>query len=163
MIKRFYFPLIVSVYEKTGWGMDWDDYIEGGGELASLYRGEIENAFDEYNDGDDMTAYFDESETAKAKIQHIEWRFESVNNCLYGRVDVALSASLTEDETEIVKDWITGQNSDGLGEGFEQRVIKVPDGEITVSFWSEDDKYQIYDENEFYKAVRSRKYEEAKA
>jgi len=30
---------------------------------------------------------------------------------------------------------VCGQNSDGYGEGFEQRPIKTPDGEIYVSFW----------------------------
>lgn len=156
MIKKFYFPLKVYVNERSDWGIDWDDYIEADGELAGHYRGEIENAFDKYNDGDDMTAYFDESETAKAKIQHIEWRFEYVNDCLYGSVYVALSAALTEAEVDAVKDWITGQNSDGLGEGFEQRVIDIPDGCLTVCFWDNGDEYQIYDEIEFNKAVRGR-------
>lgn len=31
-----------------------------------------------------------------------------------------------------------GQNSDGYGEGFEQRPIKTPDGEIYVSFWDSE-------------------------
>lgn len=46
---------------------------------------------------------------------------------------------LTEVETAKLLDFITGQLSDGWGEGFEQRPIKTNDGEIFVSFWNSED------------------------
>ena len=78
------------------------------------------------------------------------WGFESVNCCLYGKVTVTLAEELTEKETEEVKEYICGQNSDGLGEGFEQQEIRIGyDEEIYVSFWNSGDNYWIYDEDEF--------------
>src|SRR5699024_243266 len=37
-----------------------------------------------------------------------------------------------------LQDYITGQYSDGWGEGFEQRDIEVEDGILNVHFWQED-------------------------
>lgn len=47
-----------------------------------------------------------------------------------------LKKSLSGEETAELLDFVTGQNSDGYGEGFEQRPIKTPDGKIYVSFWN---------------------------
>lgn len=46
---------------------------------------------------------------------------------------------LTEDEEAELKEFITGQNSDGLGEGAEQQDIKIPDGIMNVHFWNSGD------------------------
>ena len=157
MIKKFYFPLTVSVYEKNEDDYWCDEAVEYDGAYADDYRSKIERRFDGYND-DDMADYFNESDskTAKAKLQSMIWGFESVNGCLYGKVSVTLSEELTSEEVEAVKDYICGQNSDGLGEGFEQQEIRTDDGEIYVSFWHRGDDYWIYDEDEFNSMVRNK-------
>lgn len=156
MIKKFYFPLTVSVYERDENGWWSDDAVEYDGRYADILRGEIERRFDGYND-DDMSDYFNESDskTAKAKLQSMIWGFESVSGCLYGKVSVTLSEELTSEEVEAVKDYICGQNSDGLGEGFEQQSIRVDDEEIYISFWHRGNDYWIYDEDEFNDKIRS--------
>ena len=153
MIKKFYFPLTVSV--RTRGDYDWgDDYEQYDGTYVYYHRGKIENKFDGYNDYD-MVEYFDESETAQAKLQSMIWGFESVNGCLYGKVDVTISEELTDEETDTVKEYICGQNSDGLGEGFEQQEIRIGyDEEIYVSFWHNGNDYWIYDEDEFNNKIR---------
>ena len=156
MIKKFYFPLTVNVSERSDCG--WSDGYEFDGRYADMHRGAIERKFDGYND-DDMADYFDEyySKTAKAKIQSMIWGFESVNDCLYGKVNVTLSEELTEKEIEEIKEYICGQNSDGLGEGFEQQEIRISyDEEIYVSFWNPGDNYWIYDEDEFNSKVKNK-------
>lgn len=157
MIKKFYFPLTVSVYGRDEDGYWENDAVEYDGEYADEYRSDIEKGFDGYND-DDMVDYFDEgdSETAKAKLQSMIWGFESVNSCLYGTVTVTFSEELTNEETEAVKDYICGQNSDGLGEGFEQQPIRINDEEIYVSFWHGGNDYWIYDEDEFDIKIRKK-------
>ena len=48
------------------------------------------------------------------------------------------------------KDWILGQNSDGLGEGFEQQDIEIDDGILNVHFWNSSDEYYVENEDDFY-------------
>lgn len=55
---------------------------------------------------------------------------------------------MTESETDIMKDWISGQNSDGWGEGFEQRPIDTEDGDLYVSFWNGGDDYAVMTQDE---------------
>ena len=151
MIKKFYFPLTVNGYGRDEDGYWSDETIEYDGKYADCYRSQIERKFDGYND-DDMAEYFSESDskTAKAKLQSMIWGFETVNGCLYGKVTATLLEELTEEEKSAVKDYICGQNSDGLGEGFEQQEIRIEYGEeIFVSFWHRGDDYWIYDEDEF--------------
>lgn len=48
------------------------------------------------------------------------------------------------------KAWILGQNSDGLGEGFEQQDIEIDDGILNVHFWNSSDEYYVENEDDFY-------------
>ena len=147
MVKSFYFPLTVYCYNSGRYEGDECDE-----KIALIYRSYIEKAFSEYQGEDvDMAKYFGErrSKTASKKTKRIEWKFEETKNRLYGRVDVLLTEELTADETEALKDWICGQNSDGLGEGFEQREFRAGDMILSVCFWNSSDDYRIYDETEF--------------
>lgn len=150
MIKKFYFPITVSVRGRGDY--DWsDDCIEYDGVYAYKHREVIENALDD----EDMLEYMWDEDGPKEKIKSMYWGFEDYNGCLYGKVDVELNEPLTSDEIEQIKDYICGQNSDGLGEGFEQREIRIGyDEEIYVHFWERGDKYWIYDEDEFNKNIR---------
>ena len=62
---------------------------------------------------------------------------------------------LTLKEIEEIKDYITGQNSDGLGEGFEQQDIEIDGSVMNVHFWESGKDYRIYDEDEFEAEIRS--------
>ena len=150
MIKKFYFPLTVYVRERGDYDLG-DDCIEYDGTFAYEHRRVIENALDD----DDMLEYMWDEDGPKEKIKSMYWGFEDYNGCLYGKVDVELNESLTSVEVEQIKDYICGQNSDGLGEGFEQREIRIGyDEEIYVHFWEYGDNYWIYDEDEFNKNIR---------
>ena len=141
---NFYFPLSI-VYDG-----DYDYMF-----AAKHYQEEILKAFDKFYCDEDMTEYFDDGEL-KEKIHGIFWNIVVINEELVGKVVVLIddNQNLSKDEIEEIKDFIEGQNSDGLGEGFEQREIRTHDGElIYVSFWDPDNyckgKYKIYTEEEF--------------
>ena len=158
MIKKFYFPLTVHVQERGCY--DWsNEYTDHDGEYANMYAEKIMDRIRNYCD-EDMMEYFHYDGPVKAKLLSMFWTSEIVNGCLYGRVDVDISEDLTTDEIKTVKNYICGQNSDGLGECFEQHEIRVGyDEEIYVSFWHDGDDYWIYDEDEFNRRVRKQKKE----
>lgn len=155
--RKYYFPLEVTLIERDDFG--GLDYGGGGndydGHFAESYAYSIEDKFERYTDGDeDMATYFRDT-PLKAKIESMKWGFESINDALWGVVDVTLNSEITPEEEDEIKDYITGQNSDGLGEGFEQQDISVDDGILNVHFWQWSDDYKIYSEDEFADQIES--------
>ncbi len=72
---------------------------------------------------------------------------EEIRGQLYGCVEVTSTAPLTAQEDAAMKEWISGQNSDGLGEGFEQRPIETDYGDIYAHFWNGGDDYFVATED----------------
>ena len=62
--------------------------------------------------------YYKHDKSEIDKIIDIEWRLDSPNR---GRIVLMSSFDLSEDTLAKVSEWVKGQNSDGLGEGFEQQ------------------------------------------
>lgn len=67
---------------------------------------------------------------------------------LYGVLECKLAQGLLEEEVCKLKDYWTGQMSDGWGEGFEQQEIKLDEGELYVSFWNSEKFWEVYTEEE---------------
>ena len=96
-----------------------------------------------------MGEYISDHADIKGKVLFAEWSVEEHYGALYGKIDCYLSEELSPEETERLKDAITGQNSDGLGEGFEQREIHIDEGDLYVSYWQSNDEYFLHTEDEF--------------
>ena len=112
---------------------------------------EIADALNRYtaNDENDMAAYYNKDDGVSEKLTSAVWSVELHGDRLFGRIDCSLKEALTAEETEALRDWLTGQCSDGLGEGFEQQPIDTMDGELFVSFWNSGDDYAMMTEDEF--------------
>ena len=141
----FFCPLIGNIDEGDG-----DMFTVGDSYLADS-EGEINDALKEYtaNDENDMVAYYNEDDGVKEKLTSAVWSVELYGSRLFGRIDCGLKEALTAEETEALRDWLAGQCSDGLGEGFEQQPIDTMDGELFVSFWNSGDDYAMMTESEF--------------
>ena len=83
------------------------------------------------------------------KVLSTEWDVEEIRGTLYGVIQVDLAARLSLSEEKELKAWISGQNSDGFGEGLEQREFEIDGGEGYVSFWNSGDGYFVKNESEF--------------
>lgn len=104
---------------------------------------------DTANDENDMTTYYNKDDGVSEKLTSAVWSVELHGGRLFGRIDCSLKEALTAEETEALRDWLTGQCSDGLGEGFEQQPIDTMDGELFVSFGNSGDDYAMMTESEF--------------
>ena len=57
-----------------------------------------------------------------------------------------------------MKDWISGQNSDGLGESYENRPIETEDGDLHVHFWHSGNDYFIVTDSEVDQELHATAY-----
>lgn len=97
---------------------------------------------------DEMAQYFDDDDNIKGKLVTAVWTVDEYKGKLYGRIDCRFKEELTEDETEVFKDWLTGQCSDGFGEHIEQQPIDTEDGDLFVSFRHSGDGYFLCTKDE---------------
>ena len=80
--------------------------------------------------------YFDESREVAAKVMSAHPKVAEINGELYGVLECKISEPLTEEEIKVLKEYWTGQMSDGWGEGFEQQEIRTGDGDMYVHLWN---------------------------
>ena len=141
----FFCPLVGNIDEGDG-----DIFTVGESYLADN-EDEINDALEEYtaHDENDMAAYYNGDDSVKEKLTSAVWSVEVHGGRLFGRIDCSLKDSLTAEETERLREWITGQCADGLGEGFEQQPIDTEDGKLYVSFWNSGEDYAMMTEDEF--------------
>lgn len=138
----YYFPLTCSVTDEDG------ELYESDASELTQYSEQIQDAIekDQARDIDTMAMCFwchntKLNDSIHSKLLTAVWGVEEIRGQLYGRVEVTSTIPLTAEETAAMKAWISGQNSDGLGEGFEQRPIETDYGDIYVHFWNSGSDY----------------------
>lgn len=102
----------------------------------------------QYLQDDDMTKYLiADLSTPKNKakfknlykeIREIVWVLETVDT---GKIMLFTTKELTKDETTFISKWISGQCSDGLGEGLENQDFS--NGDNRVRFDWQSNKYEL--------------------
>lgn len=97
-----------------------------------------------YLSEDDMLEYFD-NEAIKRKLKSIDWILE---DDVSGYIEVISNEELSDDELEEIADYIKGQNSDGLGEGFSSQDFANYDANLYVLSGEEIREYEKDDELE---------------
>ena len=144
MQMKFYSPLTADFFPNDTEDLD-DDYSEyegipyTGKELTG-YRDVIRDAiYEDVKDFyGDLMRYYREDDSVRRKVVRAVPNVDEVNGELVGSLWVDTDAPLTAEEQAVFCAYISGQYSDGWGEGFEQRDIRVDDGTLAVHFWQED-------------------------
>ena len=144
MQMKFYSPLTADLFPNDTEDLD-DDYSEyegipyTGKELTG-YRDVIRDAiYEDVKDFyGDLMRYYREDDSVRRKVVRAVPTVDEVNGELVGSLWVDTDAPLTAEEQAVFCAYISGQYSDGWGEGFEQRDIRVDDGTLAVHFWQED-------------------------
>lgn len=144
MQMKFYSPLTADFFpNEPDYEDEFYDEYEGcpqdGHELLeyeTAIRDAVEN--DTRDFGGDLMQYYHEDDSVRRKVVRAVPTVDEVNGELVGSLWVDTDAPLTAEEQAVFCAYISGQYSDGWGEGFEQRDIRVDDGTLAVHFWQED-------------------------
>ena len=144
MQMKFYSPLTADFfpnepdYEDEFYD-EYEGYPQDGHELLeyeTAIRDAVEN--DTRDFGGDLMQYYHEDDSVRSKVVSAVPSVEICGNKLCVCLTVELKETLLDDEQTVLCNYISGQYSDGWGEGFEQRDIRVDDGTLAVHFWQED-------------------------
>jgi len=97
------------------------------------------NDAQEYLSEDDMTKYLKDdnriSQSTRNSVTNIAWILQDEQS---GYIELETTVELSDLELMSISNWVSGQNSDGLGEGFEQQGFanyQIDDG------WGNGDEY----------------------
>ena len=146
---KLYMPLKVITYDQEN---DWGIYEESGceEELDSCELLNIEHKLrakmEEYSERDGargLMEYYDKNDSVNAKVQSFHFDFEEVDGDLFGVAVLKINAPLTAAEWSDIKDYVTGQCSDGAGENFEQREFDLDGRDVYVSLWNSDGAWKL--------------------
>ena len=144
MLMKFYSPLTADFFpnepdyedefydEYEGCPLDGHDLLQ----YADAVDEAVKKDIADFNG--DLMQYYHEDDSVRSKVVNAVPSVEIHGNKLCGCLNVELQESLNEGEQAVLCDYISGQYSDGWGEGFEQRDIRVEDGTLAVHFWQED-------------------------
>ena len=139
----FFCPLSGNISDHDG------NYYETSNDVLTENADAIEEAIAREQATEiNIADYVSDHADIKGKLVFAEWGVEERRGMLYGKIDCYLTEELTPEETERLRDAITVQNSDGLGEGFEQREIHIDEGDLYVSYWQSGNEYFLYTEDE---------------
>lgn len=152
-MMKLYFPLKGERFGEDDWGyrseelepmsdreiLDAEDYI-----LAALIK---YRSPEEAERG--IMHWYGEKDTVNDKVKSVVFSAERVNNKLWGIAECRVVGTLNDQELTSLKEYISGQASDGWGEGFEQREIHTEDGDMYVHLWDFDD-WEIRTEQECF-------------
>ena len=137
---RIFFPLKIITYPQGEYGLE-DNPEEINCTEAVSYEDAILAAIAKENrlfKNDRGLAEYIHDEDLNQKVYSLYPSVDIVGGELWGVMTAGLKEALSGEETAKLLDFVTGQNSDGWGEMFEQRPIRTPDGEIYVSFWNHE-------------------------
>ena len=162
MQMKFYSPLTADFFpnDTEDLGDDYSEYegIPYTGKELTGYRDVIRDAiYEDVKDFyGDLMQYYHEDDSVRRKVVSAVPSVEICGNKLCGCLTVELKEPLLDDEQTVLCNYISGQYSDGWGEGFEQREIDVGDGKLYVHFWQDHDfelKRDVPDMTEFNKLL----------
>lgn len=118
------------------------------------YENKIADAIEESACVEEMARglmhYFSGSSAVAGNVISARPKVAEIEGELYGVLECKVLEVPSEEEIKELKEYWTGQMSDGWGEGFEQQEISVSDGELYVSFWNSENFWSVMTEEELY-------------
>ena len=135
---KLYTPLTAEFLPDGSEFWQEDELVELSGYELSDYAAAITEQIE--REGDHLEQYLDDENDPylAAHVKSIRISVEEHGGELCGCATVVMDEDLTERGWNDLQEYLSGQYSDGWGEGFEQRDIQVEDGNLNVHFWQEE-------------------------
>ena len=149
---KFYVPLNAEVFERNEYGDFDDEPFDLDGRDLLGYEDQIvaqmvrERMPEEAERG--LMHWYSEVDSVEQKVRSAVFTAESRAGQLWGVAECQVIGKLSHSELDTLRGYLEGQMADGWGEGFEQREIKVDNGEMYVHLWDSGIDWSIETEEE---------------
>ena len=139
---KLYMPLTAELYAYNDNGDLEEESVQLGGRELRFYGDEIMAALvksrmpEEAERG--LMHWYHENDSVADKVKSAVFTLEERDGTLWGVAECQIAGILTPEEMTTLKEFVTGQASDGVGEGLEQQEIDIGEGELYVHLWNYD-------------------------
>ncbi len=142
-LMKLYMPLTADLFERNEWGdLEEESTLLDGRNLRE-YEGVILKALRSNSTPEESESgimhWYDKDDSINEKVKSVFFTVEERDGQLWGVAECRVQGRLTPEEYAVLSDYISGQASDGWGEGFEQRDIKLGDCVMNVHLWNSDE------------------------
>ena len=152
-MMKLYMPLHADLYTKDDWSDTSEEPEMLTGRALMEYEDSILIALIKNRMSEEVARgimrWYGREDSVDRKVKSVVFTAEEREGQLWGVAECKVVGELTPEELDTLKDYISGQASDGWGEGFEQREIQVDDGELYVHLWNFGD-WSIQTEEECF-------------
>lgn len=155
---KLYMPLTADLYERNDYGnLEDESTLLNGRDLLGfedqIMAALVKNRSPEESERGVMHWYH-EKDGVESKVRSAVFTAEIRDGQLWGVAECRVVGTLTQKELEALKEYISGQASDGWGEGLEQREIRTAEqGELYVHLWNSYGGWSIQTEQERFAPV----------
>lgn len=138
---KLYMPLTASFYARNEWGDWYETGEEWDGRTLLDYEDRILGAMVRNRVPEEAEwglMHWCDKEFLDVKVRSAVFTAEARDGRLWGVAECQVVGQLSPEELTSLKDYLTGQVADGVGEGLEQQAIRVDGGELYVHLWQSE-------------------------